>query len=219
VQNTDVEVPLITTSPFIFDDIRLTDRDVILMRTDLPPGQLRASNPRAANYTARLPLPIGISVLRGWCSIDVQERGRTYRFINTHLEDQLPATLPDLQGLQALELIAVPANTTLPVLLAGDFNSDANGIYSPATYRFLIAAGRFTDAWTASHGTQSGLTWGHDELLADPTHPFSLRLDLALFRGDVFKALDASVVDPVIGALPPLWFSDHAAVFASATIN
>jgi hypothetical protein len=37
VQDTDVEMPL-PTSATTFDDLRLTDRDVILMRTDLPPG-------------------------------------------------------------------------------------------------------------------------------------------------------------------------------------
>src|SRR5262245_21100916 len=78
VQDVDVEVPLITGTGAI-DDLRLTDRDVILARTDLPPGHLRTYNPMSSNFVARLPLPIGITILRGWCSVDVQVRGRNLR--------------------------------------------------------------------------------------------------------------------------------------------
>src|SRR5262245_15419283 len=85
-QELDVEVPLVTGAG-TFDDVRLTDREVILIRTDLPPGYLMAANPQSGNYAAMLPLPIGITVLRGWCSIDLQVRGRTFRVINTHLEE------------------------------------------------------------------------------------------------------------------------------------
>src|SRR5262249_23497410 len=120
IQDVDVEVPFLTES-FTFDDLRLTDRDVILARTDLPPGQFRAFNPLAGNFQARLPLPIGVSVLRGWCSIDAQVRGRQFRVINTHLEDRLPVPI---QFAQALELLDVSAQTSLPIILAGDFNSD-----------------------------------------------------------------------------------------------
>ncbi|HET9130561.1 MAG TPA: endonuclease/exonuclease/phosphatase family protein, partial [Terriglobia bacterium] len=146
VQDTDIELPLFTGTGF--DDVRLTDRDVILVRTDLPPGQLRVSNPLSSNYSVALPLPNGSHALRGWCSIDVDSRGRSFRFINTHLEDALPAGLPNIQLAQAFELLSVPANTTMPVILAGDFNSDAYGEYSPETYGLLTSLGHFTDAWS-----------------------------------------------------------------------
>ena len=218
VQDIDVEVPL-ATSPLTFDDVRLTDRDVILMRTDLPPGHLRTSNPQGANFAAALPLPIGVSVPRGWCSVDVQVRGRSFRFINTHLEDQLPPPLPDLQFSQTLELLERSANSALAVILAGDFNSDAYGQYGPATYSLLTNQGRFTDAWSVAGGRALGLTWGHDPFLSDPANPFVYRLDLILFRGGGFDATDAAVVDPVLGTSPPLWFSDHAGVFATLAIK
>ena len=112
IEDTDVEVPLFTGTSF--DDVRLTDRDVILVRTDLPPGQLRISNPQSANFHVALPLPIGVSALRGWCSIDVQTRGRSFRFINTHLEDHLPLGAPNIQLAQASELLADPVNTIAP---------------------------------------------------------------------------------------------------------
>jgi len=218
IQDVDVELPLVT-GPATIDDIRLTDRDVILARTDLPPGHLTTFNPMAGNFDARLPLPIGVTVLRGWCSIDVQVRGRQLRFINSHLEDQLPAPLPNIQLGQAAELLLGPAHTTLPVILAGDFNSDAYGNYSPATYSLLTSQGAFSDLWNVAGGRSLGLTWGHDTFLADPAVPFALRLDIIFFRGDRLEATDAVVDDPIIGTAPPLWFSDHGALFGTIAIR
>ena len=222
VENTDVELPLVTgTVPLTFDDVRLTDRDVILARTDLPPGQLRTSNPLRANFAARLELPNGLTILRGWCSIDVQIRGRWFRVINTHLEEQLPPILPDVQFFQALSLLLPPgpANVDAPVVLLGDFNSDANGNYGPNVYPLLTGPGQFTDAWSDLHPNEPGLTWGHDQFLANKNHPFTLRIDLALFRGEGLDASDVVVVDPLIRSGAPFWFSDHAAVFATIQIH
>jgi hypothetical protein len=218
VEDIDVEVPL-ATSPVTFDDLRLTDRDVILTRTDRLPSVFHVSNPRSANYKTALPLPIGVNVLRGWCSIDVQGGGRSIRVVNTHLESALPAPLPNIQAAQVLELIAELSRTPQPLILAGDFNSDANGLYSPLTYGLLIANGGFSDAWSAVHPFDPGLTWGHDEFLADPAAPFLLRIDLLLYRGRALSPTDAEIVNPAIGGPPPLWFSDHAGVFGSFAVQ
>jgi endonuclease/exonuclease/phosphatase family metal-dependent hydrolase len=221
IDETDVEVPLFTGSSF--DDVRLTDRDVILVRTDVPPGFLQISNPQSKHFDVLLPLPIGGLALRGWCSIDVMVRGRSFRVIDTHLEDQLPPGYRNVQLAQAYELLAGPAGTTLPVILAGDFNSDANGQYSSETYALLTGQlnnqGRFTDAWTVAKPNTLGFTWGHDGLLADQTVPFIYRLDLVLYRGTIFKATEAAIADPLISASAPRWFSDHAAVFAALNID
>lgn len=218
-QDLDVEVPL-ATSLTTFDDLRLTDREVILVRTDLPPGYLRATNPQDGNYAAGLPLPIGITVLRGWCSIDLQVRGRQLRVINTHLEEALPAFLPDIQGFQAFELLSGPANTDLPVVLAGDLNSDAYGNYGPSVYPLLTSFGGFNDAWTVARPGELGLNWGHDQFLADPSVLFSLRINYVLYRGRQLHASDAETIDLMIRATPPpLWFSDHAAVTAELEIR
>ena len=217
IQETDVEVPLFTGESF--DDVRLTDRDVILVRTNLPPGHFHISNPQGKNFSVALPLPIGVYALRGWCSIDVQFHDRSFRFINAHLEDRLPPGLPNIQLAQAYELLTDPANTVLPVILAGDFNSDAYGTYSPETYALLTGDGHFTDAWTIAEPHSLGLTWGHDGLLADQTVPFVYRLDLILYRGRGFKAAAAEVIDPIIGPQAPRWFSDHAGVIAAMTIH
>jgi len=217
IQEVDVELPLLTADSL--DDVRLTDRDVILARTDLPPGHLRTLNPQAGNFSVLLPLPLGIPVLRGWCSIDVLVRGRQFRFINTHLEDRVPASPFNIQLAQAFELWNDngPANTTLPVILAGDFNSDANGNYSSETYSHLTTDAGLRDLWGDVGGRSPGLTWGHDSFLLDPQVLFDFRLDWVLFRGP-FEPQDVVVVDPVIGTFAPLWFSDHAAVFGTFAI-
>jgi len=215
INETDVEVPMLTPGGFV--DLRLTDRDVILARTDLPPGHLRTSNPKGGNFEVGIPLLIGIKVLRGWCSIDVETRGRTFRLINTHLEDALP--FPIIQYLQAGELLQGPAETTLPVILTGDFNSDAYGNYGPDTYSLLTNEGAFVDLWTVAGGNSLGLTWGHDAFLSNVTVPFSLRLDLILTRGSNLAATEGVVVDPFINPTPPLWFSDHAGVFGTIAIH
>jgi endonuclease/exonuclease/phosphatase family metal-dependent hydrolase len=218
VENTDVEVPLATSST-TFDDLRLTDRDVILMRTDLPPGHLRATNPLGGNFAAYVPLPIGVNVLRGWCSVDVQVRGRWLRFINAHFEEELPPFLPDIQTYQAAEILSGPAKTSLPVVLAGDFNSDAYGNYGPNPYPLLVGAGGFTDAWSIARPGVLGLTWGHDQFLADPSLAHIFRLDYVLYRGSSFEAEDAVTLDPMIGSVPPLWYSDHTGLSVKLAIH
>lgn len=215
VTNLDLELPMPTATPGVIADVRLTDHDVILARADLPPGHLRVSRPQAGNYLAALPLPSwDASIPRGWCSVDVTTRGRTFRFINTHLEENVAAPI---QAMQAQELLAGPAATTLPVILVGDFNSDAYGQDGTTSYALLTQT--LTDAWSVAHPTELGLTWGHDPLLADPTVEFIWRLDLVLFRGSPFQVLGMSRMSPQFQNTPPLWPSDHAAVVAHFRIR
>lgn len=206
----DVEMPMLNLLTGEYDDVRLTDRDVILARTDLPPGYLRVSNPQGGTFANHIVIPsIDLPVLRGWCSVDVFVRGRRFRFVNTHLEEE---TQPGLQWLQALELLQGPADTSLPVVLAGDFNSDGNRANGTLAYDTLLDAG-FSDPWTALHPMDPGLTWGHDPLLGDPTWPLVWRIDLVLYRGKTFLPRGATVVDDSLGrATPPFWPSDHAGV-------
>jgi endonuclease/exonuclease/phosphatase family metal-dependent hydrolase len=215
VTNLDMELPMPTANPAVFADVRLTDHDVILARADLPPGQLRVSNPRAGNFQTALPLPsLGASIPRGWCAVDVTTRGRTFRVINAHPEEN---TAAPIQAAQAQELLVGPAHTTLPVILAGDFNSDANGHDGTTTYDLLRQS--FSDAWSVVHPRNPGLTWGHDPLLADPSVAFVWRLDLVLFRGSQFQAVDMWRMSPQFQATPPLWPSDHAGVLARLRIR
>src|SRR5437667_1621074 len=210
----DVELPMVNLQTGRVDDVRLTDRDAILVRTDLPPGQLRVGNAQHGNFKNVVQIPsIGLSVLRGWCSVDVFVRGEQFRYICTHLEEE---TVPQIQLRQAQELLSGPARINLPVILAGDFNADTLRRNGTHTYDALIAAG-FTDAWVALHPADlaGGLTWGHDELLADPDTGPVWRIDLVLFRGTRFVATQAETIDIALNRTQlPLWASDHAGVAA-----
>jgi len=198
----DLEVP--TALGF---DVRLTDRDVILVRADSQGGALRVVSSNAAAYAVNLavPTPFGpIEITRGWVSADVRLRGRTFRIVNTHLE---PFSTP-IQVAQAQELLAGPLATSLPVLGLGDFNSGP-GRVTP-TYALLLAAG-FLDA-----GAAGGLTCCHAVDLRNPVPAFTQRIDLVLARGG-FVPLRAEVVgdeQPVRDALG-LWPSDHGGPVAT----
>ncbi len=210
VQDMDVEMPALDLEQGGFQDVRLTDRDVILARVDLPPGQFRVTNPQGSNFVHALTLPsLGLAIERGWCSVDVFISGRRFRYINTHLEEE---TVPQIQAQQAQELLDGPANVALPVLLTGDFNSDGNRQNGTVTYDHLLAAG-FADPWTVLHPGDPGLTWGHDPNLADPTVAFVWRIDLVLVRGGDFlpQAMDVRDVS-ISSSTPPRWVSDHAGV-------
>jgi hypothetical protein len=86
--NADVEAPRANpASPTTVTDVRLTDRDVILVRTPLA-GKF--SNPRDGHYRAQLTLPSAggpVTFTRGWTTIDYRHDARTrVRIFNTHLE-------------------------------------------------------------------------------------------------------------------------------------
>jgi endonuclease/exonuclease/phosphatase (EEP) superfamily protein YafD len=198
---------------------RLVDHDVILVKEGLPPGFLKTSNPQSGHFEYIIRLPdAGIEVTRGWCSVDVFSRGENFRFICSHLETE---AVPQLQYVQAMELLAGPANTKLPVILVGDFNTDPLGRDGTFTYPLFGQAG-FKDSWLQLNpdNPEGGLTWGHDELLADPTNAFETRLDLILYRGGNFVPASASVIDVALDrSSPPLWGSDHASLSVNFSVS
>jgi len=210
----DVEMPMFNLQTGTIDDARLTDREAILVRTDLPPGQLRVSNPQGGNFSNVVVTATGLPLLYGWCSVDVFIRGQNFRYICAHLTEE---TAPDIQVLEAQELLAGPANTKGAVLIVGDFNADPYERDLSKAYSLFPDAG-FSDAWAKLHPNNltGGLTWGHDEFLAYPSVLFNRRIDLVFYRGAGFVPEQANVVDMYLGrAMPPLWASDHAAVSAA----
>jgi hypothetical protein len=227
-KNADGELPGYT-APGVLQDIRLTDRDVILVRMNLPGSKPQLSNPQTGNFVNYVSAPLPL--LRGWGSIDVTLRGQTFRFINTHLEPE--STDPDvkdevnaIQVAQGDEILSGPANTDLPVILVGDFNSQADTDPPPEvppgtlTYRNLIEAG-LADAWRVTHPGEPGYTWGQAENLRNEESNLTQRLDLVLFRDGLSEgglcALDADVVGDEQSDRTPsgLWPSDHAGVVAT----
>jgi hypothetical protein len=232
-ENFDVEFPADTTPGDVEEDpdldIRLTDRDVILARTDLPKSKLKLSNVQEANFATNASFPIGdtgqsVTIDRGWGSVDAKVEDGSFRFINTHLEQE--GFFNQVQVAQGNEILNGPAKTNLPVILAGDFNSRADGPQPPGTptYDNLIAAG-FTDAWNTTHPGEIGNTWGHQEDLLNTTVNLTQRLDLVLFRDgppeDGLCAVDADVIGDNLSDRTPsgLWPSDHAGVVATLRVE
>jgi endonuclease/exonuclease/phosphatase family metal-dependent hydrolase len=213
VTNSDVEVPALLPNFACCKEYRLTDRDVLLARTDLGTDDLKLSNPQAGNFAAFIPLG-SARFLRGWVAVDVKIRGKSFRLISTHLE----AVSAAVQVAQGNELLFGPAAIQLPVVLVCDCNSPADGSGS-ATYSSLIAAG-FHDAWNVAFPGDPGLTCCHDELLLEPVSSFTDRIDLVLFRGN-FEVTGADLVgeNPADRTPSGLWPSDHAGVAATLTFR
>ena len=195
-------------------DVRHTDREVILARVDRKRSDLRWSNAQAGNFAVNCVIPgnLGpITIRRGWVSVDAKVRGKSFRFISTHLDgDCLPFTSA-IQQAQAAELLVSPGATDLPLVLAGDLNSPADG--SGVTYNNLLAAG-FSDVWTLA-GSGAGLTCCQAGDLLNAVSTADRRIDLVLFRG-AFTVRDVDIVGEDSADRTPsgLWPSDHAGVVA-----
>ncbi len=218
VQDTDVELPmLVSLDPLKFDDVRLTDFDVILVRDDV-----RVADVHAQNFQARLIVPsTGFAVLRGFVAAKAKIGNQVYRVVNTHLEPASnPAILP-IQLAQAQELVAYLQNETLPIILLGDFNSEAP---TGATYQFMLASG-YTDIWTENRlkHNPNGYTYGHDADLRNPVANFYERIDYIFVRNEfprrvhppLGSAFAIVVGDEEFNRTPSgLWPSDHGGVVA-----
>ena len=187
-------------------NVGLTNRLAILARED----GLRLEAPSSGRFETTLPIetPLGaVGLARGWASVDVGLSDTTVRFVTTHLEVASTPAAAEVQLGQADELLAGPAATDAPVVLAGDFNARPGR----AGYERLRAAG-FDDAWTrANPDGPDGLTCCHAWPLDDPGDRLRARIDLILTRGAI-RATEAFVVGE-FG--PDLWPSDHAGVVAS----
>jgi endonuclease/exonuclease/phosphatase family metal-dependent hydrolase len=208
VKNFDAEAPRAT--PGGLQDIRITDHDVMLARTDLPERVFSVGNPQSGNFAAKEVVPllgVPFPIPRGWTAVDVSLHGAAIRVVNTHLE---PFDL-DVQAQQGAELLADPLQTTLPTVLLGDLNSAADG---GATYQTMLDAG-FVDAWTTSRGDDPGFTWGHAEDLRNPEPNLTIRIDYVLTRGGL-AASSANRVghEPEDRTPSGLWPSDHLGVWA-----
>ena len=208
------------TAPVAPGYVHFVDRDILLARTDLPSARLSFSNVQAASYSNLLSVSTAlgpITIPRSWISADVSMGGKKFRFITTHLESLSSA----IQEAQAGELIAGPADTSLPVVMAGDFNSNANGLPNlpdnTSTYENLLGAG-FSDIWTAVGHNRIGNTCCQEADLTNFPSGLSERIDLVLTNGGI-KGVAEGVIDNhfwdrVSSPAGPLWPSDHGGLVA-----
>jgi hypothetical protein len=214
VEAGDFEGPVLNLSSATgTDDIRMTDRDVILARADVRTRRFEYSNVQGENFAARITLSVlglPIEILSNWVSVDVHIQDRILRFVTTHLS----AFSPLVRVAQVGELLAGPFDTDLPVIFVGDLNSDAAApdlVSDAPAYTLLIANG-FGDTWQEA-GTGDGLTGWQDGDLLNPESLLDRRIDLVLYRGD-FRILRSDVVgeQQKDRTSSGLWPSDHAGV-------
>jgi hypothetical protein len=251
VENADVELPVanlgLLDCPFPLFDARLTDYDVTLKRSDVD-VTFEFSDNFLANFP--VPTPAGPIVFkRGYNIVDVDIKGRSYRFVNTHLEVSGNPFANGFQFAQAFELTQIlDGLATVPgdeiVVLVGDLNSDpAEGplveCVLPPTFDTLglcptpyavMSGNAYTDTWTVRNGAaddgfsccQEDLLTNDDSLLDERIDPIWVRPPLGGAQGPNFLM---AVHSMTVGDRQKdrtaswLWPSDHAGVFAGMTFR
>lgn len=232
VQNEmDLESPAFLGNPALGTvsqgrDIRLTMRDVILLRAS---STLRVLDRGSAQYDTKVPVNVGgtiLNIIRGYGWVDVAHgSGTSFRFVNTHLE-----AFSSLAALgQAQELLAETTAADRTTVIACDCNSDPLNNTTKATdpipvphsapYNLLTGAGGFTDMWLEWLPANQGWTSGLNERVNEPAPgSWTHRIDMILARPGPGQQLDV-VAGEVTGAAPTakdpatgLWPSDHAGV-------
>jgi endonuclease/exonuclease/phosphatase family metal-dependent hydrolase len=222
----DAELPMIRSDWSCCDDLRFTESVAVLARADVA-----WSNAQQHLFTVNMPVSVGdmtLHIVKGWASVDATLKGRTYRFVTTHLE---PADIgPDhaiiedvhmIQQAQAGQLLDWLAGTNLPVILTGDLNTEPFGT-STRTWEMVTGAG-FVDTWLRANPGDPGFTSGQDADLRNSESKLWHRIDYVMYR-DEFTARGGPFRGALetwrVGHLPGhrtasgLWPSDHAGVVA-----
>ena len=219
------------------------DSDVILVRGDIAetatavPYSSVCARPAAdggpgCHYqvTVVADSPAGpLDILRGFIGVDATVGGVDYRFVNTHLEVQLPDPTNPLsaavQAFQAAELLATVAATpdALGLIVVGDINSSPEDpvIGTPPDvivppYQQFLAAG-LIDAWTERFFDTPGFTCCQDADLRNRRSALDQRIDVVFSREDPWRVRARRLgASPFSKTFPlRLWPSDHAAVLAT----
>jgi endonuclease/exonuclease/phosphatase family metal-dependent hydrolase len=252
VENADVELPvanlgLLSGCLFPLFDARLTDYDVTLRRSDVD-----VTFEFSGNYLANFPVPTPagpIVFTRGYNIVDVNIKGLSYRFVNTHLEVSGNPFANGFQFAQAFELtqilntLAVGVSDEI-VVLVGDLNSDpADGPFAecalPPTFTALglcptpyavMASNEYTDTWTVRNGSaDDGFTCCQQDLLTNDDSWLDERIDHIWVRAPLGGAQGPNFLRAVhsmtVGdrqrdrTASWLWPSDHAGVVAGMTFR
>lgn len=205
---------------------RLTMRDAILVRKG---AGIKFKNPTSGTYNTLLRESLAggvrnIDVTRGWTAIDVKAHGRSFHFVNTHLEafdsegnnqtnQGTSLGKGDVRAAQATQLVGPggAANSKRPVILLGDMNSDDNTVQPNGDRNAYTAltAGGFTERSTAN---PLGCCLNDPFLVGGPNsiNDFNHQVDHVLANKNKIKFVKGFVDGraPVNGLFP----SDHAAL-------
>jgi endonuclease/exonuclease/phosphatase family metal-dependent hydrolase len=206
-------VKINTLTSFVFAaNVAFTDQDVLIARRGSP---ATTNNAQAGLYSNLLPIEsLGLLIKRGWISADVTLGGKTVTIVTTHLESSASLygnPLVDLlQAAQATELAARFLLNPYPVIIAGDFNSNATHTPPEQTASVKIVTGYgYKDTWSAINHGNPGFTWPLylEDPLRDHTNGPKERIDF------IFASrINAISVDRT--GLKAPQSSDHAGVIA-----
>jgi hypothetical protein len=252
VNNLDITLPVDTAFNGFFDiAVTVLDRDVILAGEDVKkvsPVDYSGYCPDresvdGCNYLVVAEAPTALGLIRqerGWVGVDATIGNKKYRFVNTHLEVQVPDQTnplsPFIQAAQAGELIGVLAATTSPsrsLIVVGDINSSSEdpiidlggGNFIIPPYTQFIGSDQFpgagyTDAWDfVEPADEPGFSCCQDADLRNPQSILDERIDV-IFSIKVPKNVEETRVlgakrkDKTPPPGPGLWPSDHGSVAA-----
>lgn len=193
-------------------DVRLTQRNAILARADLPVDALELAEPDQGYFTTNASFETIVGTIvdtRGWTAIDVVAHERPFRVVNTHLDPYDPT----IRQAQAQELLEGPLDAAMPVVLMGDLNAQPT---QPSIASLLDAGLR--DEWP-SVGREPGFTCCHDADLTNAEPGLDQRIDYVL----VSEGIEATQAE-LVGAEPGdvvsgLWPSDHAGVVVELRLD
>jgi endonuclease/exonuclease/phosphatase family metal-dependent hydrolase len=207
--------------------LRFTDRNAVLVRSDLHRPKFYLSNVHSRTFDAAFPFE-GLTITAGYISADVHMGDELFRFVTTHLETPIQGIpeAAEVQVLQAQELIEALRDVRMPVVICGDFNSDANhgGFVDDTLTVGLIEKAGYAETWPATHRKRDlGLTWPlflEDQFPGGGLPPPFFAHSKPFERIDLFFSKDVDVVDsdlvlaPAHGSSIPPFGSDHAGVIA-----
>jgi len=239
IDNADLELPMVTgtdaTGYPTFADIRLHDRDVILVKNK---PNVSFSNEYSGNFTTNGTTTIGgttIEFTRGYNMVDINVKGADYRFVNTHLEVGGGEPYSSLQAIQMNELLQVITATTVaetPVILVGDFNSSPEDLPFESAFGlgtlyppYLQAVGTsYNDLWLSKKKPKDGFTCCFAAAVSDEDAELYQRIDhifidakgreIAKLKAKVLGDSNADMTD--VSGLNP---SDHAGVFGKIKLE
>jgi endonuclease/exonuclease/phosphatase family metal-dependent hydrolase len=217
-ENADEEFPAEGPDGERFD-VRLTDRDVLLVRDDLA---VRGTETR--NYTLNLSVPLDdgtqVSAARGYALAEVERDGARFTVATTHLE----VASATIREAQAAQLAGRLDRVDGPALLLGDLNTTPDGDRSTA-YDRLVGSG-LTDVWAATTDSD-GPTCCQNPDLRNEESRLGIRLDMVLSGGPVVPLStrrqvtrpDERVTAITESGTERLWPTDHAAVVADVRVE
>lgn len=210
----EVDVPADTEEGTI--DLRLTDRDVVLVREDVDVERAR-SGTFDANHLVLLAGETQ-AIERGYSIVDIVVEEVPVTVATTHLE----STSAAVRRQQARELLdRLPQ--TRPVVLAGDFNSGPET--NVETYAILDRS--FEDVAVTSPTGRAAPTCCQPPHLRNEESQLTKRVDSVLYRGHLHPTATERVgLDPADRISHPtgnqevqLWLSDHAGVLATLELR